>query len=232
MIALLRYQSAILLRSHRWIFPLLTYGVLVAAGAAEGSTPLAEGLDWSAAVLVPAVAVLTRSMLTAEPDAARACVAAATSPVRAQLATLLTALGGGAVLAVAGAVFEVLTDAPLRKGTNGVVAAVEHPGTLLAGLAVALICLLAGSAAGALCNPPLLRHPGVAVLSTIAAVVFALAADVSPANAALRTGGATAHFVRWPSAQTFVGAVGLVVVTWTGSALAAAYRDGRPAGGA
>ena len=76
MIALLRYQAAILLRSHRWIFPLIAYGLLVAVGG-EGSTPLAEGLGWSAAMLVPVVALLTRSMLTAEPDAARAVVAAA-----------------------------------------------------------------------------------------------------------------------------------------------------------
>ena len=85
--ALLRYQTAILLRSHRWIFPLIAYGLLIAVGAA-GSSSLAETLDWSGAMLVPVVAFLTRAMLTAEPDAARACVcAAAGGPVRAQLAT-------------------------------------------------------------------------------------------------------------------------------------------------
>ena len=34
MTALLRYQAAILLRSHRWIFPLIAYGLLIAVGAA------------------------------------------------------------------------------------------------------------------------------------------------------------------------------------------------------
>ena len=76
MTALLRYQAALLLRSNRWIFPLIAYGALIAVGAAA-STPLAEGLDWSAAMLVPAVAFITRSMLVAEPDASRAVVAAA-----------------------------------------------------------------------------------------------------------------------------------------------------------
>ncbi len=66
-------------------------------------------------MLVPVAALLTRSMLTAEPDAARAVVAVASGPARAQLAALAAALGGGAVLGLA----------------------------------------------GALCNPPLLRHPGV-----------------------------------------------------------------------
>ena len=98
MIALLRYQTAILLRSHRWIFPFIAYGLLVAGGNATGatspatsatllatqSTQLAQGLAWSAAMLVPVVAFLTRSMLTAEPDAARACVAAAAGPARSR----------------------------------------------------------------------------------------------------------------------------------------------------
>jgi hypothetical protein len=63
--ALLRYQTAILLRSHRWVLPLIGYALLIAVGAA-GSTSLAETLDWSGAMLVPVVAFLTRAMLTAE----------------------------------------------------------------------------------------------------------------------------------------------------------------------
>src|SRR6185312_1310649 len=52
MTALLRYQTSIMLRSHRWIFPLIGYALLIAVGAA-GSTSLAETLDWSGAMLVP-----------------------------------------------------------------------------------------------------------------------------------------------------------------------------------
>jgi hypothetical protein len=114
--ALLRYQSAILLRSHHWIFPLIAYGLLMAVGAA-GSTSLAETLDWSGAMLVPVVAFLTRGMLTAEPDAARACVCAAAGPVRAQLATLIVPLGAGALLGIAATVFEVLTASPWRPAS-------------------------------------------------------------------------------------------------------------------
>ena len=36
MIALLRYQAAILVRSNRWIFPLIAYGVLILTGTAAG----------------------------------------------------------------------------------------------------------------------------------------------------------------------------------------------------
>ena len=70
-------------------------------------------------MLIPVLAFLTRSMLTAEPDASRACVYAATSPVRTQLATLLVALGGGVVLGVVGACFEVLLTRPSPAARAG-----------------------------------------------------------------------------------------------------------------
>lgn len=226
MIALLRYQTAILLRSHRWIFPAIAYGVLVAVGAA-GSMPLADGLNWSAAMLVPVVAFLTRSMLTAEPGAARACVAAAAGSARAQFATLLVGFGGGVVLAVGGACFEVLTAQsadPRHPDVAGKVSAsVGHPSILLAGLGTAVVCLLVGSAVGALCNPPLLRHPGLAMLSTLAAIILALASNVSPASAALRNSGEikTAH---WPGGVPLLAAVALFAITWLASIYAAASR--------
>ena len=232
MTALLRYQAAILLRSHRWIFPLIAYGLLIAVGAA-GSTSLAETLDWSGAMLVPVAAFLTRAMLTAEPDAARACVAAAAGPVRAQVATLIVPLGGGAVLAVAAAVFDVLTaQAASRAPGSGlagkVTAAAGHPGIVAAGLLIALVCLLVGSAAGALCNPPLLRHRAAAMLSTLAAVVVALAAGVSPASAAISHTTAQAASplaANWPGTGSLAGAACLLAVAWGVSVLAATRRD-------
>lgn len=233
MIALLRYQSAILLRSHRWIVPLIAYAVLVAAeGVGGGNDPLSGGLGWSAATLVPVVAFTTRSMLTAEPDSARACVAAAAGPVRAQLAALLTAVGGGVVLAVAGALIEVLTSESVLKtpaspsAWDKLSATASHPKVLLAGLATALVCLLVASAVGALLNPPLLRHPGLAILSTLTAVIFALASDVSPAGAALRHSGLSSG-PEWPGAGSVIAALCLAAVTWTASSLAAARRDSR-----
>lgn len=223
MIALLRYQTAILLRSHRWIFPVIAYGVLISVGAAS-SMPLADGLSWSAAMLVPVVAFLTRTMLTAEPGAARACAAAAAGSARAQVATLLVALGSGVVLGIGGACFEVLTAESVVRDQSKVSALAAHPAVLLAGLGTAVVCLLVGSAVGALCNPPLLRHPGLAMLSTLAAIVLALASDVSPASAALRTSGGIKN-AHWPGSLPLVAAVVLLVITWTASVLAAASRS-------
>jgi hypothetical protein len=183
-------------------------------------------------MLIPVVAFLTRSVLTAEPDASRACVAAATSTVRAQLAALLAALGGGVVLAVAGVCFEVIANPPVDGAAGGflgsVTAAVAHPQTLTAGLAMTAVCLLVGSAVGALCNPPLLRQPAAAALATLAAAIFALASDVSPAGAALRhaTSGPSPHV---PGAADALGAACLLIVTWSASVLAATRRDTRSA---
>ena len=231
MTALLRYQTAILLRSHRWIFPVIAYVLLISVGAAS-TTPLAEGLDWSAAMLVPAVAFLTRSMLIAEPDAARACVAAATGPARAQLAALVTALGAGVVLGLAGAGFTVLTgESAVKQASSGVFSKIDatfaHPQVLTAGLATALVCLLVGSAAGTLCNPPLLRHPGAAMLATLAAIILALAANVSPASAALRRAGASPKTASWPGGVPLLAAACLLAVIWGASLYAGARRDTR-----
>lgn len=76
MIALIRYQIGLLLRSHRWVGPVILYatGVVVIGIGGSGGQPLSTGLDWSAAVLVPTAAWLTRSALTAEPKIGRAHV--------------------------------------------------------------------------------------------------------------------------------------------------------------
>jgi len=224
MIALLRYQAANLFRSHRWILPLILYVLLISVGGAGSvgltahlrAENLADGLDWSAGMLVPIVALLTRSMLTAEPAAARACVSAATGPARAQLATLLTALAGGAVLGVAGACYELAT--------------LGHKTALLvpffAGLSKALICVLVGSAVGTLFNPPVIRHQAAALLSTIAAVVVAWISSISPANAALHGDGATFQSTAWPAGVPMIAAFALVAASWSVSCWLAGRRGG------
>ncbi len=105
MIALIRYQAALMIRAHRWVGPLLLYATLLTF-MGDGQ-PLRFGLSWSAAMLLPSAAWLTRSALTVEPAAARACVAVAGGPHRVHLAALLTAFAGGVILAVAGAGYEL-----------------------------------------------------------------------------------------------------------------------------
>ena len=153
-------------------------------------------------------------------------------PIRAQLATLLTAFGGGIVLAVVGACFTLLTSEsvatnPQRGLLGKVTATFAHPQVLAAGLVTAVICLLVGAAVGALCNPPLLRHPAAAMLATLAAAIFALASDVSPAGAALRLSSAAQsqpQAAQWPGLVPLVASLCLVAVTWGASVVAAANR--------
>ncbi len=219
MSALLRYQAAILLRSHRWLFPLISYVLLISVAGVGGQESLGDGLDWSAAMLLPVVALLTRSMLTAEPEAARECVAAAAGPRKAQIAVLLTGLAGGAVLALAGAGYELATFGGVRH---------VHPdalgASLAAGLGKAVVCVLVGSAVGTFFNPPVIRHQAVALLSTIAAVLVALLSSVSPASAALRGSGAAIQSARWPPGVPFLVAGVLLVASWFLSASLAARR--------
>jgi hypothetical protein len=109
-----------------------------------------------------------------------------------------------------------------------VTAAADHPGIVLAGLLIALVCLLVGSAAGALCNPPLLRHPAAAMLSTLAATILALAAGVSPASAAIShttAQAATPLAANWPGTGSVLGAACLLAVTWGVSVIAATRRN-------
>jgi hypothetical protein len=222
--ALLRYQAGVLFRSHRWVFPLIVFVLLISVAGVGNKQPLATGLDWSAAVLVPVVALLTRSMLTAEPEEARACVAAATGPVRAHLSVLITALAGGIVLAIVGAGYEICTSGNVGRLWSG------HPSQLVtslgAGLGKALICIFVGSAVAALCNRPVIRHQTVALLSTLAAVVVGLLSSVSPANAALRGNGAAIQSPAWPSGLPLLAASALVAISWLVSASLAARRSG------
>ena len=211
---MVRYQGALLGRSVRWLPPVLLFAGTLVAGS-FGEMPLADGLGWSSAMLVPAVGWLTRVALTMEPGAARACASTAGGARRAQLATLVVALAGGVVLAALGAGFELAITARPRHGLG--MLAVE-------GVVAAVTCLLIGSAIGALCNPPLIRHRGYAMMSTAAVAIVAIAASGSPANAAIRAtsaGPGGGVHVPW---VPVVAAVVLAVLTWAASIWTAPHR--------
>lgn len=231
MTALIRYQVSLLLRSHRWIPGAVIYVIGVLGLGGVGGTPtahgaaLAQGLSWSALMLVPAVAWLTRSALTAEPAAARSCVAAAGGPRRAQLAALSAALGLGVIFAIIGIFWEVATAGVVRDRLTNSVMVGPTFSNLGHGVGAALICLLVGSAIGALCNPPVITRPAASMLTSTAAVVLGLVWSVSPANAAVRTGYGSASG-SWPAGLPIVAAIALLVVAWSVSSLVAARRGG------
>ncbi|MEU7169358.1 ABC transporter [Streptomyces morookaense] len=181
MIPLLGYQAALLLRSHRWLPPLLFYGAVMGIGV-QGGQPVLDSLGWAAAALVPVAAWLVRVCVTNEPDAARNCSVAAAGPRRVHLAAVLTGLTASTALAVAGTALVAAIGDP--RSADHRVAVPVLPASL-AGLLGALACVLLGTGVGALCNRPLLRSPAWAVPSTILAAFLVMFVAGSPANAAV-----------------------------------------------
>lgn len=199
MISLLRYQAVLLLRSHRWLPPLLLYAFLLVIGVRPGE-PVLGGLGLAAGVLLPVSAWLVRVCVTHEPPAARDCAAAAAGPWRVHLASVLTALLASTALSAAGTVYVTLSGAPHGAGR------LPAAGS---GFLTALICALLGTAVGALCNRPLLRSAAWAVPGTVLAVLLVLIPGGSPAHAAMSelVTGSRSGTVSWPLLPLAVAAV-------------------------
>ncbi|TDQ55124.1 ABC transporter [Actinorugispora endophytica] len=219
MTALIGYRLDLVLRSYRWVPPLLLWAVVVAIGSMPGQ-PLTEALAYNSAALLPAAAWLARVCLLAEPDAARACAAAARGPVRTHLSGVAAALLAGAAPALLGigvaAAFTGRTDPALRG-------AADWAGALAVGCATGAACVLVGVAVGALCTTLLERRPAYAVPATGLLTVTALLVAGSPANAAITsvTGGPEATPVQ---AAALAGALALAAATAWGTALVARRR--------
>ncbi|MDG9726616.1 ABC transporter [Streptomyces sp. DH41] len=181
MTALLRYQAALLLRSQRWLPPVILYAAALGIGV-RGGQPVLDSLGWAAAMLLPVAAWLVRICVTGEPPGARACVSAARGPARAHLAGLLVALAAAVVLGTAATVVVTLISDPVSTDHGTRVPPLPAGG---AGLLAALVCALLGTAVGALTAWPLLRSPGRAVPALLLAALLALVASGSPARAAV-----------------------------------------------
>ncbi|MFD7661931.1 ABC transporter [Streptomyces sp. NPDC059788] len=181
MIPLLRYQCDLLLRSHRWLPPVLLHAAFLAVGVQTGG-PILDSYGVAAIGLLPLAAWLCRICVTNEPPAARSCTAAAAGPGRAHLAAVLTGTLSATLLAFAGTAFVTLVADPHASDHRTVVPVLP---AAVAGLLAALVCVLLGTAVGALCNWPVLRRPGWSILSGLMAALLLLVAGASPANAAI-----------------------------------------------
>jgi len=181
MTALLRYQTSLLLRSQRWLPPVILYAAFLGIGVQTGQ-PVLDSLGYAAAPLVPVAAWLVRICATNEPPAARSCAAAAAGPGRAHLACLLVALASAALLGAAATVLVTAISDP-SSGDRSADVSVLAAGA--AGLLAALVCALIGTAVGALTTWPLLRSPGKAVPAMLIAALLALVVSGSPARTAV-----------------------------------------------
>ena len=78
-----------------------------------------------------------------------------------------------------------------------------------------MICSCVGSAIVALCNPPVIRRVGVAILTTAGGVIAGLVAGISPANAGIRQGEGVSHArPAWPSGLPLACALVLLAAAW------------------
>jgi hypothetical protein len=182
-IAVLRYQAALLVRSVKWLPPLLLYGAVLAIGTG-GRPPMLDALAWAAALILPVTAWLTRVCLLVEPAQARGCVAAAVGPGRTHLVSLLLAVGLGSLLVVVGTVESALVATAVGQGAGSRVPATA---ALVGGVLAQLTGVLVGVAIGSLCARPVVRRPAFALPLVAAGAMAMLIASGSPASAAVST---------------------------------------------
>ncbi|MEV1023779.1 ABC transporter [Streptomyces sp. NPDC050264] len=169
--ALLTYQSALLLRSQRWVAPVVLYAAFLGIGVQAGQ-PVLDSLGYAAAALLPVSAWLVRICVSNEPPAARSCTAAATAPWRAHLTSLVTAF-------LAATVFVALISDGASTDHKVEVPVLPAAG---AGLLAMLVCALAGAAAGAVTAWPVVRGTGLGVAGMLLCALFALVTPGSPAR--------------------------------------------------
>ncbi|NYI03254.1 ABC transporter [Allostreptomyces psammosilenae] len=210
LVALVGYRAELLLRSYRWLPPVLLYALILTVGIQPGQ-PLMDSLGYAGAATVPAAAWLIRGTITAEPAAARACVGASAGPGWGHLAGVLAALAAGVVMAGAGTAVIAAISGPVGGGAE-----TERAAAVLAGVMTQLVCVLVGTVVGALCSPPLLRHTGYAIPLTGMGAILALVVGISPANAAITTmvSSAEAGAVRLPWGGLATGLLLVAGVTW------------------
>ncbi|MFF2062486.1 ABC transporter [Streptomyces sp. NPDC058200] len=190
MTALLRYQISLMLRSQRWLPPLLLYGIVLVVGVRAGE-PILDSLGFAAAALLPVTAWLVRICVAQEPAAARAVTAAATGTPRAHLASLLAATVFAGVLGTVGTLIVTMISKPENADHT---VEVDRLPAGAAGLLTAAVCLLLGAAVGALCGRPVLRGRGWSLAATALVALLALVTSGSPAKyavTALVTGSRT-----------------------------------------
>ncbi|MEU3375268.1 ABC transporter [Streptomyces sp. NPDC006660] len=210
MVPLVRYQSALLMRSQRWLAPVVLYAAYLGVGVRAGD-PVLDSMGYADAGLLPVAAWLVRVCVTQEPEAARACAAAAAGPGRVHLASLLSATASAALLGLAGTAY---VAAVCDFATGDHATAVPLGSALVAGLLAAGACVLTGAAVGALGSRPVVRGRGWSLAVTAPAALLALVLTPSPAKYAVsglvtggRTGAVHPALLPFTAALVLAGAV-------------------------
>ncbi|MFI5492537.1 hypothetical protein [Actinoplanes sp. NPDC051859] len=182
MIALVRMRLAGFVRGGRALPPLLAGLVLLGVLHGGGQSTAAAAYGYSAAVLFPVFAWLTKVVLDTEPDVQRRLARVAVGPIRESLAGAVTALLTGLLLTAA-ALIAPLPFGAIRGPEPGSAEPSTATGAVL-GLLAHLVALAAGVGLGALGSRAVTRtvRAGVTVLAvgSVLGIVLGLRDSVAP----------------------------------------------------
>ena len=150
MIALVRYSAADVLRSQRWVAPVLTFLAVEAVIAAGNGTVLPTYAVSAVALLFMTTWITVVTLNVEDPIQETVTAVAAGGRTAPRLAKMVVAYGFGLALAVVA----------LVVSADG--ATIGHAG---AGLGALLLGILAGVAIGALCSRPIVSRTAWAVIA-------------------------------------------------------------------
>jgi len=175
-LAVLRYVFADLLRSQRWVAPLL-FGAVAIVLFNSHPDPLLAIYGNTAVALLPIGIWMTYVAVTAE-DAVQAGMTAVIvgGPGRLRVAKLAAAL----LLGLGYAVVATATPLIVQDHTDA-----ATPGTVVAGLVAAATIAVFAVAVGAVVSPPLVRRRGWSVMIAAAVLVLDTAVPHAPPARAL-----------------------------------------------
>ncbi|OJF15572.1 hypothetical protein [Couchioplanes caeruleus] len=182
MIALTRMRLAGFLRGGRVLAPLMAGLAVLGILHGGGQSSAASAYGYSAAVLFPVFAWLTKVVLDTEPDVQRRLARVAVGPVREAFAGALAAVLAGLVFCAA-----ALVVPPALGALRGPDPGTGEPSTAVGvglGIVAHLLSLAAGVGLGALASRAVTRtiRAGVTVLAVgvVLGVVLGLQGSVAP----------------------------------------------------
>ncbi|PRY20381.1 hypothetical protein [Pseudosporangium ferrugineum] len=182
MISLTRMRLAGFLRGGRVLAPLITGLVVLGIIHGGGQSPAAPAYGYSAAILFPVLAWLTKVVLDTEPDTQRHLARVTVGPAREAAAGALAATAAGLAFCAAAIVAPLLLGA-IRAPIPGSGEPSTAAGVAL-GILAHLGALAAGVALGALASRAVTRtvRAGVTVLAvgTVLGVVLGLRGSIAP----------------------------------------------------
>lgn len=180
MIGLVRYLGSDLLRSQRFLLPMLLYVGLLAPLMSGEPGPPPQLWTFTALVLCPVSCWLAVTVAnTEDPTQRQVTIAAAGGPARVAVGVLLTCLLADAVLIAIAICWPMLTTAHAFPGP-----------AVLAGVLTHVAVAGFGTAAGLLCARPVLHGVGWSAVAGGATVLIAVTQNwLPPVGVAVRTLG-------------------------------------------